>query len=212
MSTNVGTKYFLIGLHKTGTTSIEHLFKKWGYVVGDQSRGERLLHDWYIRRFDRIISLVKTADFFQDTPFSLPYTYVVLDQYFPNAKFILTIRDSADQWYQSLVRFHSKIWSPSNAGLAPTSDDLRSATYGYFGRAYHSNRMIFSSPETELYKRSELIKYYESHNYQVEQYFKHSYDRFIKINLNTQSDYGRLEEFCGRAISNGDFEVLNSSK
>ena len=125
MSIDSDSKYFLIGLHKTGTTSIEHLFKNWGYVVGDQSQGERLLHDWYIRRFDRIISLVKTADFFQDTPFSLPYTYVVLDQYFPNAKFILTIRDSADQWYQSLVRFHSKIWSPSNASLAPTADDLK---------------------------------------------------------------------------------------
>lgn len=28
----------------------------------------------------------------QDVPFSLPYTYVVMDQYFPRSKFILTVR------------------------------------------------------------------------------------------------------------------------
>jgi len=205
------TKYFLIGLHKTGTTSIEHVFKNWGFSVGDQSKGENLLHDWYLRRFDRIIAFARTAEFFQDTPFSLPYTYIVLDQHFPNAKFILSIRNTADEWYDSLIRFHTKLWSSNINNEPPSTDDLKRATYGYLGRAYHSNRMIFSSPETDIYNRNELVKYYQSHNYEVEQYFKHSQDRFIRINLSDDLDLERLSSFCNKPLSKKKFPKLNKS-
>ena len=65
-------KIFVIGLHKTGTTSLGYCFKELGYQVGDQRKGEKLLEDWSVRKFDRIIEFVHSADVFQDTPFALP--------------------------------------------------------------------------------------------------------------------------------------------
>src|SRR5690606_32403789 len=102
---------FCIGLNKTGTTTLETGLKAFNYKMGDQKTGELLFKDWYKRDFKKIIALAKTADAFQDAPFSFPFTFIALDQHFPNAKFILTVRDSPEQWYKSLTTFHSKLWS-----------------------------------------------------------------------------------------------------
>jgi len=69
-----------------------------------------------------------TAQAFQDIPFSLPYTFQALDMRFPGSKFILTIRNNPDQWYHSLISFHSKLFG---RGKVPDYDDLKKATYVY---------------------------------------------------------------------------------
>lgn len=74
--------------------------KELGYDVGNQRVAELLVYDYAIRDFQKIVEYCNSADFFQDTPFSKPYTYVILDHEFPGSKFILTIRDSAEQWYK----------------------------------------------------------------------------------------------------------------
>ena len=91
-------KIFCIGLNKTGTTSLEKAMIDLGYLIGDQRQAELLFDDWVKRDFSKLIEYCKTAVFFQDSPFSYPYTYVAIDQAFPNSKFILTIRDDAEQW------------------------------------------------------------------------------------------------------------------
>jgi len=88
-------KVFCIGANKTGTTSLAMFFRSINYKVGNQEEGELLLKEWSIRNFGPIIELAKTADFFQDIPFSCPYTYQALDMAFPAAKFILSVRDSS---------------------------------------------------------------------------------------------------------------------
>lgn len=103
-------KIFCVGNSKTGTTSLESTLHGFGYKLGNQIKAELLIFDWYKRDFRNIIKLCKTADAFQDAPFSLPFTFIKLDQYFKNAKFILTIRDTPEQWYNSLTKFHSKLW------------------------------------------------------------------------------------------------------
>jgi len=69
------SKIFCIGFNKTGTTTIESVLKSFGYKMGDQVKGERLLNSWLSRDFKPIVELCKTAEAFQDIPFSLPYTY-----------------------------------------------------------------------------------------------------------------------------------------
>ena len=90
------------------------------------------MEDWAKRDFNKIIKLCYSADAFQDAPFCFPYTYQVLHTKFPNAKFILSVRDSPQQWYSSITRFHSKIWGKNNN--LPTSKDLRDANYIFKGR------------------------------------------------------------------------------
>jgi hypothetical protein len=72
-------KVFCIGRNKTGTTSMARAVVSLGFKLGKQSRAERLLEDWGKRDFCRIIRYCKSADAFQDIPFSLRFfrTYTV---------------------------------------------------------------------------------------------------------------------------------------
>jgi hypothetical protein len=107
-------KIFCIGLNKTGTTSLKKEMALQGFTVGNQRQAELLFDDWVKRDFRRIVRYCRTARFFQDAPFSYPYTFIALDQAFPGSKFILTVRDNAEQWYNSLIRFHGKLWGNGN--------------------------------------------------------------------------------------------------
>ena len=80
-----------------------------GYKIGHQRTAELLHKERAVRNFTQIIKYCKTAEFFQDFPFSKPFTFTSLDQAFPNSKFILTIRDSPEQWYNSLVKFRTRL-------------------------------------------------------------------------------------------------------
>ena len=93
------TKIFCIGANKTGTTSLKKAMDELGFVVGAQITAENLVDDWAQRDFRRIIKYCKSAEFFQDAPFSFEFTYIVMDHAFPGSKFILTERDSPEQWY-----------------------------------------------------------------------------------------------------------------
>ena len=202
-------KVFCIGLGKTGTTSLERTFQELGFRVGNQRAGELLIEDWGRRRFDRIIRLAYSAEAFQDVPFSLPYTFQALDQHFPNAKFVLSTRDSAEQWYDSLTRFHSKMWA--SASSAPTIEELREATYIFEGRPYIANRLIYDTDESDPYEKDTLINFYERHNDNVRYYFRHKPDKLIEINVANDSDYFRLCTFLVRTPTRERFPRLNAT-
>src|SRR5690554_812633 len=72
-------KIFGIGANKTGTTSLKAAMRAMGYSIGDQRIAENLVTDWAKRDFARIVEYCRSAQFFQDIPFSKPYTFVVLD-------------------------------------------------------------------------------------------------------------------------------------
>ena len=122
-------KVFCIGFNKTGTTTLNNVLAGLGYKMGDQAKAELLMKEWSQRKFNNIIKFVKSADAFQDIPFSLPFSYIALDQAFPNSRFILTLRESEEDWYRSIVRFHSKKWAkgkemPSRQDLENAASDL----------------------------------------------------------------------------------------
>ncbi|MGZ4035071.1 MAG: sulfotransferase, partial [Bacteroidia bacterium] len=121
-------KIFCVGFNKTGTTSLKKALEDLNYTVGNQSAGEWMVDDWAKRDFSALDQFCKTADAFQDIPFSFPFTYMYLDQKFKGSKFILTERDSAEEWYNSLLNFHSKLWGRNGV---PTKNDLLESTYIY---------------------------------------------------------------------------------
>lgn len=188
-------KIFCIGCNKTGTTSLKLALEESGIHVGRQRDAENLLEDWARRDFTKIIRYCRTAQAFQDVPFSLPDTYKAVDQAFPGSKFILTVRDSSEQWYSSLVRFHGKIWA--NGKTPPTREDLQNATYIYKGRPWIANRLIFNTPEEDPYHKATLLKFYEDHNSSVEEYFSERNHDLLVLNISVESDYSRLCSFLG---------------
>jgi hypothetical protein len=201
-------KVFCIGLHKTGTTSIKFALREMGYVLGDQAEAETFIHDWAKRDFKRIINYCKTAQAFQDTPFSLPFTYIILDHFFPGSKFILTKRDSAEEWYNSLVKFHSKKFGD---GKVPTKEDLKNAVYRYKGRPWEGNRAMFNSPENEPYKKDVLIKYYNNHLYNVKEYFRHRPDDLLILNLKEKDSYFNFCTFLNEKPMRSNFPWKNKT-
>lgn len=202
-------KIFGIGNNKTGTTSLEVAMKDLGYVVGNQTRAEHLMGDWSKRDFRRLIKYCKGAQFFQDVPFSKPYSFIAMDQAFPYSKFILTIRDSPEQWYNSLVNFHSRLWGKN--GRIPTKEDLMEATYLYKGSPWHGNRWEYTTPEGDPYEKNELIRRYVRHNEMVTDYFRHRPEDLLVINVSEKGAYKKLGEFIGREVPQEDFPWENKT-
>lgn len=199
-------KVFCIGLVKTGTTSLEQALKDLGYRLGNQRQGEALLPAYVMRNFRPIVEFCLTADAFQDAPFCYHFTYLALDQSFPNAKFILSVRDDADQWYRSLIRFHGNLFAD---GRIPVKDDLLRATYYYPGFVWDCIRLL-NTPEDDIYHKPTLVSYYERHNTDVRDYFR-SKSNLLEINVADKGAYKRLCRFLGKETVTEDFPWLNAS-
>ncbi len=187
-------KVFCIGLNKTGTTSLEQFMRENGFKCGDQAEGELLINAYTDKRWDEIVSFCNSAEFFQDLPFSAPKTAEVLLKKFPDAKYILTIRESAEVWYKSITEFHKIKFG--KAGNLPTKADLNRALYRYKGFAWDANRALYDSPEKEPYQKVTLIKAYEDHIHNVNQLFKGKQNLLI-IDIGKRDAVQHLNNFLG---------------
>jgi len=183
-------KIFCIGFNKTGTTSIAQALKHFDYQMGKQREGEWLLDDWAKRDFRRIIALCHMADAFQDIPFSLPFTYQVLDQSFPGSKFILTMRDTPEEWYGSMTRFHTKLLGKNRL---PTAEDLQAFEYVHKGWLWKNKKAIYGVPDSDIYNREAHIRQYVLHNASVMDYFRLKKDQLLILNL---KDPTAMENLC----------------
>ena len=204
-----GEKIFCIGLNKTGTTTIENTFKEFGYKVGSQKNGELLIFDWYNRKFDSILKFCKSAEAFQDIPFSLPYTYIPINQLYKKSKFVLTVRDSPEQWYNSLCNFHSKVWGDGN--LTPTIEQLKNGKSLYPGFAYELVIRMFNTDKSDLYNKEKLISFYNNHIFSVKEYFKSQPGKLIVINVSNKLDYKKLALFLDKPCLRNDFLWKNKT-
>jgi len=136
-------KVFNIGFHKTGTTSLTHFMDVHGYKslhntaytmqrmnLGSQSDiaddpttpsdigGMLDIH--------LLQELVQEFDFFSDNPW--PLIYKLLDESFPDSRFILTRRNT-DSWMNSLIKY---------SGSQNTR--MRQLIYGYGNPGHHVKR------------------------------------------------------------------------
>ncbi len=200
-------KVFCIGLNKTGTTSIEKSLRRLGYRMGNQAEGEHLLKSYISRDYKPILRLCYKADAFQDAPFSFPFTYIILHEHFPEAKFILSIRDNADQWYDSVVRYHGKLFAN---GKVPTKEDLMKSQYRYPGFIWEAQKALYNITDNDPYDKSALIDYYNRHNADVRDYFKFN-SNFLEINLSDGEAYGKMCKFLGKEPQENGFPWLNKS-
>ncbi len=201
-------KVFCIGFNKTGTTSLEYSLEALGYKVGVQSEAELLMDDWAVRDFRRIVEYCKTADAFQDVPFSLDFTYQILDYAFSNSKFILTVRNDADEWFESLIRFYSKI---IGVNRLPTADDLKKFPYGGIGWIWHQQMHIFGADESTFLDEKLYKSYYTNHNNQVLEYFKYRPQDLLVLNLADPKAMQSLCDFLGEEYVGQTMPHLNQT-
>ena len=187
-------KVFCIVANKTGTTSLETALRDLGHRMGDQEAAQALIGSYAQRRFSNIAAFCRSADAFQDAPFSWQYTFMFLDQVFPDARFILSIRDSEEQWYNSLLRFHSKVFGQN--GAIPTEDDLKRAQRAEGRTAWDNFNVRHALIPGDPYNRHVLQTYYHDHNRMVMDYFRFR-DNLLVINLSEPNAYQNFCTFLG---------------
>ena len=194
LETKPKVKVFGIGRNKTGTTSLQDGLTALGYRVAPTKKGEFLLEDWAKGNFRSILSLSREYNAFQDVPFNLPGTFEVVDKEFPGSKFVLTVRDSAEQWFNSLLKFHSKIFGN---GEIPTWEDLENSTYRKKGFIAFEERAVYQADIHGLYNREAYIDHYQKYNAAVRDYFSNRPNDFLEINIAEPDSFKKLCEFLG---------------
>jgi hypothetical protein len=187
-------KIFCIGRNKTGTTSVKQAFVRLGYIVGNQHKAELLMSDYVRRDFGPVVKYCRSAQVFQDFPFSYPETYAYVDRAFPGSKFILTVRNSPEQWYQSLMKYHSALFGGGNV---PSDDQLKNANYVYKGWMWDAMKQIHGAAPPSLYDEESLIESYLSYNREVESYFAARPGDLLVLNLSDADAYQRFCVFLG---------------
>lgn len=185
------SKIFCIGFNKTGTTSLYHALLREGLKVGDQPTAERLLASYVDGNFDPIVEYCKTARAFQDVPFSMPNTYRHLCHAFPDAKFILSVRDSGDQWYESQLRFAAK-----RLGRTPTLKDLKEAEYCWKGWSYQYHQAVFGNG-VEFEDKQAKIHTYEQHIADVQNFFRDKPGQLLVLNVGEEGSFSKFCQYLG---------------
>ncbi len=201
-------KVFCIGRNKTGTTTIEQVLKSFGYKLGDQGQAELFTNDWKYRNFKNVIKFCKKYDAFQDVPFSHDFTFQAIDTAFPNSKFILTIRNNANEWFDSLTRFHTKI---VNKGRLPTAEDLKEFPYRHKGWLWNQFTSVYGDDESILYDRHTYTTHYNNHNNRIREYFRHRPQDLLVINIADPTSMEDLCDFLGFDFTDQEMPHLNQS-
>jgi hypothetical protein len=159
-------------------------FEAIDYPVGNQRKAETLTGKHYFEGdFQPIVSYCKSAQVFQDTPFSYSETYKHLDQAYPGSKFILSVRDNPEQWCRSVTRFHAKFFGKN--GCIPTAEDLKAAQYVWPGFMYNVIP-VHGTTDEDRYNKDAKTAHYEQHNRDVMAYFKDRPNDLLAINVAEQ--------------------------
>jgi len=138
----------------------------------------------------------------------MPGTYKNLDKVFPNSKFILSIRNTPDEWYDSFLRFQSKIFGGKPS---PNVSILKRSGYCYTGWMYDVIKSLFNTPDDDLYNKETLTNIYLKHNKDVLEYFKDRPDDLLVINLKDEDSYKRFCKFLDQREILKKFHYLNKT-
>tara|TARA_B100000497_G_C7645382_1_gene388070 strand:- start:236 stop:943 length:708 start_codon:yes stop_codon:yes gene_type:complete len=187
-------KVFVIGMNKTGTTTLYASLSQLGFEMGDSRVGEVMAAEYFqsgvIRNLDEYIA---SAQAFQDVPFSIPRFYEQLAKKYPKAKFILSIRGSSEQWLNSLKKYQTaRVSSKSNNMV--TEGDIEDSKYVFSGWTQIMMKGIFNYPNVPLYS-SEFKKVYEQHNMDAINYFRNNKEKLLVINVAQKNSIKEFYEF-----------------
>lgn len=198
-------KVFCIGANKTGTSSMEAVFKSLGLAIGPQQEGELAAVPFYKGRFGPLRDFVARHDAFQDAPFSVRTTYAQLDAMFPGSKFILTHRPPGE-WLRSLVNFHLKIMDERGRDK-PSAEAVQNFDYlypGYLGVMAEVNWLTDVDADlqikrdwSKLYDEAHYTTLYQQRNRDIVRHFSERPEDLLVLDVTREKDTRRIVEFLG---------------
>jgi hypothetical protein len=177
-------KLFIIGLPRTGTTSISVALLDYGFKVA---------HTAYTKRAFELADVISDAPCFCD--------YQQLDQLFPNSKFVYLDRP-LERWIPSMQMLLNKMLPE----LAPKSGYLNIV----LKRSMNNTFKLTTTADPLDYNH--LADCYLSHQQQVFRYFS-GRDDFLSIDISDQSSLKKLLSFLGiDTREESHFPHMNSGK
>jgi len=177
-------KFFCIGAHKTGTTSILEAFKVLNYNVLLKNLEQWEKYTWTdnynVENF--IEENYDKYTFFKDSPFNHDEYYKLINTKYSSAKFILTIRNE-DDWFNSIKRWIK---------ISPVVDVYK-MLYGY-------------DPIDD--NKDKYINKYNKRNNDIIEYFKDT-DKLLILHLETDFNWDKLCNFLNIKIQTEKFPMIN---
>ena len=107
-----------VGLNKTGTKTLAYYLKQWG--LRHRTYDLPSFHLYRDGEIAKLLDQMADWDSFEDWPW--PLIYREIDERYPDARFVLTVRESPAIWYRSLCRMAVR--------LGPL-DDFEQHIYGH---------------------------------------------------------------------------------
>lgn len=176
-------KILIIGLPRTATTSVCQAMLKLGY---------RTAHTCYTQ------ACLTQAQVIADTPIFSQYQ--LLDQHFPNSKFILLERDLS-------------LWLPSIRQLLLRMFDRVTAIHGGFNPHLKTSFAETFAPLTKQNIESDsfLTDCYQRHRQAVLRYFAERPQNLLSINVSDNNSFAQLTDFLTIEMPNDHpgFEPVN---
>jgi len=175
-------KIFGIGLNKTGTKTLGTCLQYFGY--------RHISYDFdNLKKFSQgdlnfLIEQIKQFDSCEDWPW--PLMFEILDENFPDGKFILTKRKTPEIWFDSLCQ-HAYCTGPKEA---------RQIAYGY---------------EMPHQHRQHHIDLYNAHNQKVVDYFKDKPDKLLVACWENGEGWQQLCPFLEKQVPDIPFPHVNEA-
>lgn len=177
-------KVFGLGLSRTGTRSLTAALQVLGYDVEHYPTDKQTLDD--LVKGNYAFQILDGCDGITDITVA-PY-FVELDAIYPDAKFILTVRDK-EGWLKS-CRNHwygrgafAKAETPEKEVHMKIRRLLRAANYGTYG-----------------FDRDRFWRSYLNHVRAVREYFADKPGKFLELNICSGEGFDSLAPFLGREV------------
>jgi len=176
----MGEKVFGIGFSKTGTKTLAESLRLLGYRhhTKDPSLRDEVLGGDYRRMFE----VADQYESFEEWPWAKMYRE--LDQRYPEAKFILTVRRDSQAWLRSVARQSER--------LGPTVN--RERILGYSMPHGHER---------------EYLAVYEEHNRAILEHFAGRPDKLLVVCWEEGSGWNQLCRFLDKPVPAVPFPHVN---
>ncbi len=162
------SKIFILGLPRTGTTSLCALFLEKGYKTA---------HTAYTKK------TFELADVVADSPVFCDYAY--LDTLFPNSKFVYLDRNE-ELWLASAREF-----------LKKAADKMNTRSRGFNPVISRAFKTVFQldAKKPDSFSDAHLLHCFKQHKAQVENYFRHRSTDLLTVEIASSELLTRLSGF-----------------
>jgi hypothetical protein len=205
-----------IGLNKTGTTSFAGGMQSLGYNLFTESVGHNTLFpDIYHSSWGSTITALENERYnlYQDMPFSLPGVYKKIYEFRPDDIYILTIRDSVEQFINTCKNFYRKQFQ---------YNDIQNLDEKLFYR-FESSNVVTIHLENLFYSKfdfwgiktfdnieKKLEDVYNKHNDDVVNFFESkNCSNFRIVNVSKPGELKSVADWLRKETDNSDFPWLN---